>query len=406
MSTELSADVAVPVYRDLELTRACLRSVLEHSGPALGRLFAVNDCSPEPQMRALLDAFRREDPRVRVLETERNQGFVAAANLGLAASERDCVLLNSDARVTPGWLDELTRALAEVPEYAALSPLSNNATMCSVPNFGAGVPIASLEGHRLDLSGLPRVTSMPTTNGFCLLLRRSVVRELGLFDRKFGLGYNEENDWCQRARAAGHLVGRANRALVFHHGSGSFGHQARKRLDVVNERRLVARYPSYLADNARFEAGPYARLAARAVRAQLGLLRVRCHVETAADLERARALARTSRCRVDVVTVTLARACEEAGLQLSTEASASEPPDVELVSRPVPVPQAHVVVTVLEDGARLDAPGLQEQLEWSQAVIGSGEGGRLAELILDVARRPNLEALERQRSTGTLPLWP
>lgn len=396
MSAEVGADVAVPVYLDLELTQACLRSVLQHSGPALGRLFVVNDCSPEPEMRGLLDAFRREDARVRVLETERNQGFVAAANLGLAASERDCVMLNSDARVTPGWLDELTQALAEAPEYAALSPLSNNATMCSVPNFGAAVPIASLEGHPLDLTGLPRVTPMPTANGFCLMLRRSVLRELGLFDRKFGLGYNEENDWCQRARAAGHLVGRANRALVFHHGSGSFGHQARKRLDVVNERRLVARYPSYLADNARFEAGPHARLAARAVRAQLGLLRVRCLVETAEDLERAKALALASRCRVDVVTATLGRACEAAGLPLAT--GASEPPDVELVSRPVPVPGAHVVVSVLKPGARLDARGFREQLEWSQAVVGPGEVERLAERVLEVARRPNLEALERQRA--------
>jgi O-antigen biosynthesis protein len=263
------ADVVVPIYRDVELTRRCLESVLEHSGDGLGRLFLVDDCSPEAEMRPMLDLLRRRDARVRVLETPRNSGFVVTANLGLSASDADCVVLNSDTEVTGGWLTELTGALAASARHVALGPLSNNATLCSVPYFGKAVPVDVLRGRRLDLSGLPRITDTPTLNGFCVLFRRSALRTLGLFDRKYGLGYNEENDWCQRARAAGHLVGRANRALVLHHGSVSFGHARRKRLDVVNERRLVARYPAYLADNARFEASPEAHGAARAVLTQL-----------------------------------------------------------------------------------------------------------------------------------------
>lgn len=261
------ADVVVPVYRQVDLTQQCVDAVLLHSGPALGRLFLVNDASPEPEMRPLLESFRRRDGRVRILESSKNFGFIASANLGLAVSEADCVVLNSDARPTAGWLEELAGAMAASPRHAALAPLSNNATLCSVPYFGKGVPVAALEAVLLDLTGLPRITDMPTVNGFCVLFRRTVLHEIGLFDRKYGLGYHEENDWCQRARAAGHLVGRANRALVYHHGSVSFGHEQRKRLDVINERRLVARYPNYLKENALFETSPEAQEAARAVRA-------------------------------------------------------------------------------------------------------------------------------------------
>lgn len=267
----MSVDLVIPIFRQVELTRQCIESALAYSGRALGRLFLVNDASPEPEMRPLLDDWRRRDHRVRLLETRSNAGFVAAANLGLAASDADCVVLNSDTRATAGWLEELAGALRESPRHAALAPLSNNATMCSVPYFGKGVPIATLEGRQLDLSGLRRITDMPTLNGFCVLFRRSVLQAIGLFDRKYGRGYHEENDWCQRARAAGYLVGRANRALVYHHGSASFSQHERSRLDVVNERRLLRRYPSYLEDNARFEADPQAHEAARAVRAQLEL---------------------------------------------------------------------------------------------------------------------------------------
>lgn len=366
----MSADVVVPVYRDTVLTLECLRSVMAHSGRALGRLFVVDDGSPEPEMGRMLEALRREEPRLRILKTERNLGFVAAANLGLAASELDCVVLNSDARVTPGWLEELTSALAESPRHAALAPLSNNATMCSVPDFGRAVPVAALEGRRLELGGLPRITDMPTLNGFCMLLRRAVLREIGLFDRKYGLGYHEENDWCQRARAKGSLVGRANRVLVYHHGSVSFETRTRKRLDVVNERRLVARYPAYIAENARFEAGPMARVAARAVRAQLGLLRVRVHAETLAELEYAKALA--PRCRVEVATGTLADACRAAGLVLAPV----EEPDVECVMGLAPPPDSNVVITVVTERTPLGDPRLAAQLQWSQAVAVSSEEQR------------------------------
>ena len=414
----MSADVVVPVYRDTVLTLECLRSVMAHSGRVLGRLFVVDDGSPEPEMGRMLEALRREEPRLRILKTERNLGFVAAANLGLAASELDCVVLNSDARVTPGWLEELTSALAELPRHAALAPLSNNATMCSVPDFGKAVPIAALEGRHLDLGGLPRITDMPTLNGFCMLLRRAVLREIGLFDRKYGLGYHEENDWCQRARSHGYLIGRANRVLVYHHGSVSFETRTRKRLDVVNERRLVARYPAYLEDNARFEASPMARVAARAVRAQLGLLRVRVHAETLAELEYAKALA--PRCRVEVATGTLADACRAAGLALAPV----EDPDVECVMGLAPPPGSNVVITVVTERTPLGDPRLVAQLRWSQAVVVSSERQRgevcgrgvapervhvaspstptdFADLMISTTMTPDLEAVAAGHSWST-----
>jgi GT2 family glycosyltransferase len=111
---------------------------------------------------------------------------------------------------------------------------------------------------------------MPTAPGFCLLLRRAVVDQLGGFDPAYGRGYQEENDWCQRARAAGHQVGRANRAFVFHVGEVSFAGQ-RARLDVLNARRLLRRYPGYAEDCRAFEQTREARLAAEEVAGQLGL---------------------------------------------------------------------------------------------------------------------------------------
>jgi GT2 family glycosyltransferase len=268
-----SADVIVPVYRDVALTQACLESVLLHSGPSLRRLIVVDDVGPERGMRPMLERLRAADGRVRVLFNEQNLGFVGSANRGLSVRDGDVVLLNSDTEVTDGWLEELLAVLHGHDRIAAATPLSNNATLASVPRFGEGTPVDALKGRPLELDGLPRWTETPTGVGFCLAMRGELLDLIGLFDPAYGRGYNEENDWCQRARELGFLVVRANHALVFHHGEVSF-QGARAALDEHNARRLVARHPSYLAQNRDFESGPHARVAAIGVSAQVGRLRV------------------------------------------------------------------------------------------------------------------------------------
>lgn len=337
------ADVVVPIYRDVALTRACVESVLAHAGEVLDRVFLVNDCSPEAGMVELLDGLRFSHPRVRVFHNPRNLGFVQASNLGLAASERDVVLLNSDTQVTPGWLEALLAVFDADPRVAALSPLSNNAGMCSVPDYGGATLAEHLPRERLQLAGLPPFTEMPTAPGFCLLFRRTALEALGPLDPAFGRGYHEENDWCQRARSAGWRVGRANRAFVFHEGEVSF-QGARAQLDARNGWRLVTRYPQFFAQARAFDGSPSARLAGRAVRAALGTLSVWSDADS------------------------FRRALSGAGLLLRGEGC-----DVAFVRADQATPAEAAQVAVLEDAdlARLQDGRLDSFLAASQGVVAS-----------------------------------
>ncbi|MGV3620974.1 MAG: glycosyltransferase family 2 protein [Archangium sp.] len=266
-----AVDVVVPVYRDVPLTLRCLESVLTHSGARLRRLIIVDDASPEPGMRAALERVRARDGRVRLLVNHENQGFIRSCNRGVSLRCGDVVILNSDTEVTTGWLDELM-AGAALDGVAAVCPLSNNATLCSVPTWGEKNDAKDVS---IGLRSVERFTEMPTGVGFCMLLRDEVLQLIGLFDEAYGRGYNEENDWCQRARAAGFRTLRANHAVVFHHGEVSFA-GARAQLDRVNARRLVSRYPNYLDDNRRFAQSASAHAAAISHRA-VHRLRVAWH---------------------------------------------------------------------------------------------------------------------------------
>ncbi|HEY0096603.1 MAG TPA: glycosyltransferase, partial [Archangium sp.] len=307
------ADIVVPIYRNLSITRDCLESVLAHTGEALGQLILVNDCSPEPELTAWLRELRQREPRVRLLENEVNLGFVGTANRGLALRERDVVLLNSDTRVTPGWLDELLEVAESNDRICAVVPLSNNATLCSVPAFCEERRAEEVDWAALRLAdtGIPRSTEVPTGVGFCLLLKHVVLNLVGGLDPAFGRGYNEENDWAMRAQRLGFTVHRANKAFVYHVGSVSFGTE-RNELERINAAELSARHPHYVPQVGAFCGTTDALVAAHAVRHRMGdrevcidlsyLRGVRFNGTSTYALALVRHLASQGRFRVSVMT--------------------------------------------------------------------------------------------------------
>ncbi|MBL9037969.1 MAG: glycosyltransferase family 2 protein [Archangium sp.] len=259
--TVWQADVVVPVYRDAGQAERCIAAVLQHSGASLRRLIVVDDAGPDSDVRPRLRALRDANDAVRLIENESNQGFVESCNRGLGLRAGHAVVLNADTEVTAGWLAELLAVLHGADDVAAVCPLSNNAGACTVPV--SATPSGEV-ARALGVEALPRATELPTGVGFCMLMRGAALDALGGFDPAYGRGYNEENDWCQRARGQGWRVMRANRAFVFHQGESAFKGERSAR-DQYNGRRLVARYPRYLEEHRSFDASLDATLASRAV---------------------------------------------------------------------------------------------------------------------------------------------
>ena len=85
---------------------------------------------------------------------------------------------------------------------------------------------------------------VPLLNGFCTMMRRSVVEELGFLDEvNFPQGYGEENDLCLRARKAGYRLALADHVYVYYVKSASFGSQRRNQLSKRGTERLLAKHP-------------------------------------------------------------------------------------------------------------------------------------------------------------------
>ena len=186
------------------------------------------------------------------ISSSKNLGFTLTANRGIeiARPEADIVLLNSDTEVTPGWLEALARCAGTDPAIGTVTPFSNNAEICSLPRFcenNAWPPDRdpALMVRALELAAVPTYPELPTGVGFCLYIRRALIKAIGALDPVFGVGYGEENDLCMRAAAAGWRNVLCEDAFVMHLGAGSFGD---RRGDLVerNMRILLERHPHYL----------------------------------------------------------------------------------------------------------------------------------------------------------------
>ena len=245
-------DIVIPVYRDLAVTQRCLASVLADGERPPGRIIVIDDRSPEPALRAWLTHL----PGIVLLRNRKNLGFVASVNRGMKeAGDRDVVLLNSDTEVPSGWLRRLQDQAHAAPDIASVSPLSNNASICSYPGFEGGPMPAGMTLAGLDAAcqaaNAGRFVTTPTTVGFCMYIRRAALDAVGPFDAAaFGRGYGEENDFCLRASALGWTHRIACDIFVRHEGGVSFGTEA----DALTGRAmntLLERYPDYRARIAR-----------------------------------------------------------------------------------------------------------------------------------------------------------
>lgn len=225
--------VIVPVYsRDAYLSEMLEKLFLDglrRSCPAGTELVLVDDCSPLGESTAALAQAAGAWARVKLHRNPENLGYLRSVNKGLElASGRRLLLCNSDTRLTPGALARMTAALDADPRLGIAGPVTNgafSAKMQTAPALPARLASFSAEElGRFDAYGAELAARpLPPAEagwllGFCMLMRRELPAEVGLFDEGFGFGYLEELDYCIRARRAGWKLAVVPDAFVFHGG--------------------------------------------------------------------------------------------------------------------------------------------------------------------------------------------
>tara|TARA_R110001583_G_scaffold17482_2_gene70652 strand:+ start:15959 stop:18730 length:2772 start_codon:yes stop_codon:yes gene_type:complete len=243
-------DIIIPVYKGLDETINCIKSVFSVKCDSTFNVFVINDCSPEPELTKQLRLLEKK-LSFKLLENENNLGFVGTVNRGMKLSEdNDVLLLNSDTIVTNNWLDHIVNAAYSNNTIGTVTPFSNNATICSYPKFCADNELPKI----VELNELSQVFSevnkgktvdLPTAHGFSMFIKRETLNDVGYFDeQKWGKGYAEENDFSLRSTRLGWRNVMAMDAFVHHLGAVSFAEDSSAFI-AKNLAKLNGIYPDY-----------------------------------------------------------------------------------------------------------------------------------------------------------------
>lgn len=252
--------IIIPFYKNEHLVGRLCQSL-----EAIAQELIEHDCSiaminDSPEHTALAREIKLWQTRITnagidvvVFTNEKNEGFIKSTNKGLihaGTQFRDAILLNSDTYVFPGLLREIFDVAKIDPMIGFICPRSNNATILTYPPDGSGAALSPQEAfalYRKSAHFLPKYDYLPTGIGFCLYIKKTVIKDFGFLDEIYGKGYNEENDYIMRAGRCGYRAAVANYAFVWHEGEQSFtkSNDSRQVLDRQNRAILDSRYPEY-----------------------------------------------------------------------------------------------------------------------------------------------------------------
>lgn len=249
-------DIIIPIYNALDYLKECLDSIRMHTDLSLDRVIMIDDCSPDPLVWPWVEQQKSEN--IIVMQNEHNLGFSGTINRGISMSCRDVILLNTDTVVTSGWVDKICRCAYSDPDIATVTPFSNAATICSIPQYLADNTIPHNLGPDyyntiVEKTSIRRYPRISVAVGFCMYIKREVIDLIGVFDAQtFQLGYGEENDFCWRASEMGYSHRLCDDTFIYHKGTASFVNKNKEQLQREHTKVLWKRYPLLMQQNELF----------------------------------------------------------------------------------------------------------------------------------------------------------
>ncbi len=212
-------------YNDLHHLKDCLSSLDDGAEDIPFEVIVVDNQSTDGTARWI----REHAPRVRLIVNAENLGFARANNQGIRESRGEYILfLNTDTILERQAIPLLLEEMKSDQTVGAIGP----ALLCGENKFQVsfGKMVSFFQEviqktmlnpyHRLRLKRHAKKCRVGWLSAACLLTRRDILEEVGLFDETFFL-YFEDIDICVRIREKGHVLEYFPQARVFHLGGAS-----------------------------------------------------------------------------------------------------------------------------------------------------------------------------------------
>jgi len=225
-------DVVVVNFHSASLVGRTVAVVREFAGAGT-RLILV-DNSPGDGAAGIV---RAADPNAIVIQNAVNRGYAAAVNRAVAVADAELLLLvNPDVECITGSYADVLDAFRRPHVGAVVTRLLNTDGTLEPNCIRAPRPFDMLSEDLALAARFPNwrrprryrmldwdhrdARPVDAARGACLFLRRSAIADVGPFDERFFL-YYEETDWLMRAKRRGWLTVFVPSVEVVHAGAAS-----------------------------------------------------------------------------------------------------------------------------------------------------------------------------------------
>ncbi len=176
---------------------------------------------------------------VLLIPHNKSQGFVLSNNEALLQAHGElAVLLNSDVLVLPGWITALLHTMDDSThgKVGMVGPimLNGHGSIMEAGGyiFQSGQPFNAARGYLPLKLSLLHTRQVDYISAACILIRRTLFLQLGLFDLQYTPAYYEDADAALILRAHGYKILLQPFAVVIHYEGSSYGNSDRK--DIIN----------------------------------------------------------------------------------------------------------------------------------------------------------------------------
>jgi GT2 family glycosyltransferase len=228
---EPDLSICIVTYFAKDLLKDCLQSLRENTRLDYEVIVVDNG-----SMDGIDQMLQHEFPGVKFLANDTNLGYTIPMNQALRKAKGRCLLqLNPDTLILPQALDKLVEFLDTHPEAGICGPkvLNRDRSLQKPCRRGESTPWAVLT-YFLGLSTLfpksklfgqyllnymdeNQTHLVAGISGSCMLIRQAVIDQIGYLDERF-FAYQEDADYCFRARQSGWKVYYVPTAQIVHFG--------------------------------------------------------------------------------------------------------------------------------------------------------------------------------------------
>lgn len=237
--------IVIPVYNNVKLTVECLMSIEANTGSIPYEIIIADDASRDDTPKVM-----SANTGLRVLRSEKNLGFLQNCNEAFKIARGEFILLlNNDTQVFEGWLEALLETMSLDPNAGIVGPKVYypsghlQEAGCAVRSDGSVEMIGLNDDPEKPAYSYSRMVDH--VSGVCMLIRRSLMAQLGGFSEEFTPCYCEDLDLCLRVSSMGCNVWYAHKARIAHHLSRTTvlqGNEFKSRCIAENTGKIIRKW--------------------------------------------------------------------------------------------------------------------------------------------------------------------